>query len=260
MPSARLPGQPGHCGTIDRHCRVRRLACLLRIRAPGQFVAVVIGSLVSYVLLGAFVSVMLPGLFAAKEIAIPRRELWTERWPLAVARLTANAGLISDYIVVGMIISPATVATFSISQRLLISLGGLLVTIGNAAWAGLSELFVFDRAGFEQRVLELVRLSLGAGTTMIGIVALYNRNFVTLWVGSHYYGGALLTALTATQVVLLGYAGIFGPFITMQGDVNRVIAGVGYWCARKCDSERTARGEIGNVRGDAGGTSCRAAD
>ena len=58
---------------------------------------------------------------------------------------------------------------------------------------------------------------------MVGIAALYNSNFVTLWVGANYYGGPELTTLTAAQVILLGFGGVFGPFITMQGDVNRVI-------------------------------------
>jgi len=74
---------------------------------------------------------------------------------------------------------------------------------------------------YEARIVELARLVIGLGLTLIGTAAAYNAAFVRLWVGPAQYGGDLLSAATAAALVVSGFQLLFAWALDIQGDARR---------------------------------------
>jgi O-antigen/teichoic acid export membrane protein len=188
---------------------------------PGQFVALLAGMLVFALLVGVFAVARLRAYRKAKPVAIETGSLWSLRWAMTITGIGGQINLLTDYVVVALAIDPLSVTTFSITQRLVTTVGGFVTSLTNATWAGLAEILASgDRALFEERVLELIRSVLGLGVTILGTLAAYNVHFVRLWVGRQYYGGNLLTVLTAIQMLMIGYFTLFTWTIDLQGDTR----------------------------------------
>jgi O-antigen/teichoic acid export membrane protein len=187
----------------------------------GQFLALLLGVAGSSILVAGFGLSRLLGFDRSKPALIPRGDLWSLRWPMTITGIGGQINLLTDYVVVGLTINAASVTTFSITQRLVSVLGGFITALTGATWAGLAEVLASgDRSIFEERILELVRLVLGLGLTILGTLAAYNFHFVRLWVGPRYYGGDLLTVLTAAQTLILAFFLLFTWTIDSQGDAR----------------------------------------
>ncbi len=188
---------------------------------PGQFIALLAGMFAFSVLAVVFAMGCLPGFGNVRCATIPIKDLRTLRWPMTITGIGGQINLLTDYVVVGLVIGPVMVTTFSITQRLVTIVGWFVTSLTNATWAGLAEVLATgDRAVFQERLVELVRSVLGLGITILGTLAAYNVHFVRLWVGPRYYGGDLLTVLTAIQMLMLGYFTLFTWTIDMQGDTR----------------------------------------
>jgi O-antigen/teichoic acid export membrane protein len=185
----------------------------------GQFMALVAGTAVFSLLVWRFSTTLLKrcGEIGAEET--PARALWRLRVPMTITGIGGQINLLTDYIVLSMISNPAAVTTFSITQRLVTVLGGFVAMLTNATWAGMAEILAQDRQQLlQERMLELLRLVIGLGVTLLGTLAAYNIHFVRLWVGEQYYGGDLLTILTAVQSLMLAFFLSFTWTIDLQGD------------------------------------------
>ncbi len=188
---------------------------------PGQFVGNVAGLAVFSALAATFTIYHLSGHMRESAAGIDRTELWSLRWPMLLTSIGGQMNLFTDYILVSLIAAPVAVTTFSITQRLMIVLGGFVISFSEVSWAGLAELRAAgEKRLFDERVLELVRLFLGIGFCFVVTFAAFNRRFVALWVGAQYYGGDALTILTAAQTVLVGYFLFFTATIDMSGDTR----------------------------------------
>ncbi len=140
---------------------------------------------------------------------------------MTVAGVGNHLNLMTDYIVVGLTIDAISVTTFSITQRLITILGSFVIDFGGVSWAGLAQVRATEgKVSFEARTLELVRLSVGLGIAVSATLAAYNAPFVRLWVGREYYGGDLLTILTAAQIAVFSFVVLFAWIIDMQGDTR----------------------------------------
>jgi len=190
----------------------------------GQYVAFVAGLLAFAVFVTCFGIRYLPGYSRATKLQLSRRELWKLRWPVALVGVGTQVSLMTDLIVVGLIVNPAAVMTFSVTQRLISVIGKYATHLGGQSWPGLSEILTTKgRESFQDRLLELVRLMVGFGTIVVAILAAYNRQFVSLWVGHKYYGGDLLSIVTSIQMVVVGFVLLFSFVIDALGDTyNRV--------------------------------------
>lgn len=188
---------------------------------PGQYVGNIAGLAVFAGLAMMFVSYHLSGHMRGRAAEIDRNELWGLRWPMLLTSIGGQMNLFTDYIVVSLIATPVAVTTFSITQRLMIVLGSFVASFGEVSWAGLAQLRVSNQpALFQERVLELVRLFLGIGFCFLVTFAAFNGRFVALWVGRQYYGGDMLTILTALQTMVVGYFLFFTATIDMAGDTR----------------------------------------
>jgi O-antigen/teichoic acid export membrane protein len=188
---------------------------------PGQFVANVIGIAVFSALSAWFAARHLSGYMRSRPVEVDPNELSALRWPMFLTGIGGQMNLATDYIIVSLIANPAAVVTFSITQRLMTVLGGFVSSFSEVSWAGLAELRAAGQSElFERRVLEVIRIFLGAGLCLLATLAAFNQHFVRLWVGLPYYGGDALTVLTALQTAVVAYFMFFGWTIDMSGDTR----------------------------------------
>ena len=195
---------------------------------PGQFAANVIGIAVFSALSAYFAISHLSGYMKSRRAEIDPTELRALRWPMLLTGIGGQMNLLTDYIIVSLVADPVAVVTFSITQRLMTVLGGFVGSFSEASWAGLAELRATGQLElFQRRVLELIRIFLGAGLCLLATLAAFNQHFVRLWVGLPYYGGDALTILTAVQTAVVAYFMFFGWTIDMAGDTrDRVVVAV----------------------------------
>jgi O-antigen/teichoic acid export membrane protein len=188
---------------------------------PGQFIASVIGIAVFSAMSAYFAASHLSGYMNSRRVEVDRTELWALRWPMFLTGIGGQMNMFTDYIVVSLVADPVAVVTFSITQRLMTVLGGFVSSFSEVGWAGLAELRATGQSElFERRVLELIRIFLGAGLCLLAMLAAFNQHFVRLWVGLPYYGGDALTVLTAVQTAVVAYFMFFAWTIDMSGDTR----------------------------------------
>ena len=151
--------------------------------------------------------------FARFPAAVPRT-LQPHSWP-AVRPYLQRAGWVSggqvaqillnstDILLVAWFFGPVTVVPYACTQKLISVLANQPQVLTQAAAPALSQL----RTGATREKLFAVTSSLSlalmvvSGGVVILVVAL-NRAFVSWWVGPDQYGGALLTGLFATAMLL----------------------------------------------------------
>ena len=113
-----------------------------------------------------------------------------------------NLLLASDVLILGMVVSPAVVATYVLTgaaTRMAVTLFNFTVGATTPGIGGLIGERQFDRVAQIRR--ELVTLTWLFATVGGGIVLLWNRSFVSLWVGESHYAGALANALVVCVMV-----------------------------------------------------------
>jgi O-antigen/teichoic acid export membrane protein len=193
---------------------------------PGQFATQAAGVLLFSLLMTWFVTRQMPRFWRTRPAEIRSDRLWRLRWPMTLTSASSHLNLMTDYIVVGLAFSPALVTTFSITQRLIVALGGFVTShVGGVSWAALNEILVHDgNAEFQARVHELLRLIFGFGIIVAGTLAAFNHDFVSLWVGEEFYGGDALTVITAAQMVVVGTSSLFSQVVDTQGDTRHRVA------------------------------------
>jgi O-antigen/teichoic acid export membrane protein len=121
-----------------------------------------------------------------------------------------RVSLLSDAIIVALLLGPAAVVAFTVTQRLLLAASGQVLAVGGAAWAALSALHHRgQRETFNRRLVELTRATGVLAFAAVGPVAVFNRPFVAAWVGEKYYAGDLLTAVTAVGMWLHGLVAVW---------------------------------------------------
>ena len=186
---------------------------------PGQFIASVVGIAAFSAIAVYFAVSHLSGYMSSRPVEVDGTELWALRWPMFLTGIGGQMNLLTDYVIVSLVADPVAVVTFSITQRLMTVLGGFVSSFSEVGWAGLAELRAAGQSElFERRVLELIRIFLGAGLCLLATLAAFNQHFVRLWVGLPYYGGDALTLLTAVQTAVVAYFMFFAWTIDMAGD------------------------------------------
>jgi len=181
---------------------------------PGQFLAIALGNGVGVVLLAWDGLRRYPEILVRPSamVAIPV----TFSWMMFVFHLMSRLAGLSDCIVVGLVIGPAAVVVFTVTQRLLLLVDTQILALGGAAWAALAELYYRgENVQFNHRLTQLTRWT---GVLCVGLVipaAAFTPIFVRLWVGVSRFGGDLLTGWTAGYVWVHGLVSLWGwPLVT----------------------------------------------
>jgi O-antigen/teichoic acid export membrane protein len=172
----------------------------------GQFAALVIGGVIFHVGLAWDGIRRYPDVLArGQDVAGLGRSLWALSWPTLLFNLSGRLGLLSDELVIAGLLGPAAVASFFLTQRVIVVAGSQVLAIGGATWAGLIDLhFRGEREVFVLRFTQLTRLTASLGAGLLLPVAVWNRDLIVLWVGSDRYAGGVVTWLAAANSWNLG--------------------------------------------------------
>lgn len=170
---------------------------------PGQSAAIVLGQLPILVALAWSGFRWQPGALRGPEDEGIKRKIWALNWPTFVFTLSGRLSLLSDNIIVAILLGPAMVGPFYLTQRLPILAQAQLQNIGGATWAGLVELHAQGRVDvFRARFLEISGLTSGLALAVLGPIAAFNQSFVVRWVGAGNYAGMAVTWLSCFNVWL----------------------------------------------------------
>jgi O-antigen/teichoic acid export membrane protein len=140
-----------------------------------------------------------------------------------VFNLCGRLSLLSDNILVAFMMNPAAVVPFYLTQRLASMAQREMQGIGNASWAGMGEIFAqHETQLFRNRLIELTRLVAIVGVAALVPISIYNRYFITLWVGADHYGGYLLTTIASINAFLLAVFSLWMWCVTSTGSIARL--------------------------------------
>ncbi len=163
-------------------------------------------------------------LFTARTDASASRSLRRLSPPAFALNICGRVSLMTDNIVVAFVLGPAIVAPFFITQRLAALFQGQLQSLGNSSWAGLAELHVQgQRNVFNERVIDLTRIITVVGMAGLIPIAVYNEQFVRLWVGSAHYAGDAVTLLVALNAYLLAVVSLWGWCFNGTGHIRELV-------------------------------------
>jgi O-antigen/teichoic acid export membrane protein len=195
----------------------------------GQFAAALIGGIPFFMVLAWMAKRAYPGvlrsLFTAPTDAQPSRRLRRLSPPAFILNICGRVSVMTDNMVVAFFLGPAIVVPFFVTQRLAVLLQGQLQSLGNASWAGLAELYVQKQhAVFNERVIDLTRIIAVVGMAGLIPIAVYNDQFVRLWLGLDRYGGDAVTFLAATNAYLLAVFSLWGWCFNGTGHIRELVA------------------------------------
>ncbi len=191
----------------------------------GQFLAVLLGSSFFHVALA--VPYLDRGLWQALRHA-PERALNQRLWKLSgltfVFNIAGRLSILSDNIVVAFLMGPAQVVPFLLTQRLPVFAQTQLQALGGGTWAAMAELhFTGQHTLFRQRLLEITRLVAVLATAVLVPILLFNRMFVTLWVGPREFGGWGVNLLAVLDAFFLAIISFWGWLFSGTGRVGRLL-------------------------------------
>jgi O-antigen/teichoic acid export membrane protein len=144
--------------------------------------------------------------------------------------VSGRIGLMSDNLVAGGFLGPATVTSLYLTVRLPGLAQAQLQSIGGASWAGLAELHARDdRETFRRRLVELTTLVAVLGIAGLAPIAAYGRHFFDLWMRSARgepvaYGGDAAVLIASANALLLGLFSLWGWCFAGTGQVRRMVA------------------------------------
>lgn len=193
----------------------------LRWGLVGMAAASMVGTGAGMAIWGWLARPFLRGWKATAPAAVSTREIWHFNWPLIVAMLGNQINALTDNTVVAAMLGSAAVASFALTQSLLLLAGARFHDVGNSSWAALGELRARNPEAFSQRVTELSATVLGASLVLMSTLAAFNQPFVTLWVGAHHFAGVVLSWATAAGMAVFALICFFSWLISTQGDTQR---------------------------------------
>lgn len=143
--------------------------------------------------------------------------------PTFIVSICGRICLMTDHIVISILLGPAKVVPFFLTQRLISVMQTQLQGISSATWAGLGELHVKEKyEQFNEKVLEITNLIMGLGLTVLLPIVIYNKVFISLWVGEEQFAGDFITGLSAINALFLGLFSFWGWCFIGTGQVIKV--------------------------------------
>lgn len=181
----------------------------LNLGIPGQFLAIVMGNfcfslLLTWRSLQRYPNLITLILHPAKEHAASiQSRLWQLNVPGLILHLATRIGLLSDTLFVSFFLGPAAVVPFTMTQRLAMMAQTQLDGIAVSTWAALADLKAQgDDRTFNARLVDLTRVLMVMGLSIVIPILAYNAHFITLWVGAERFGGWIVTVVVACNVML----------------------------------------------------------
>lgn len=199
---------------------------LLDFGVVGQIAAITIGGL-TYALITFWSArdMIVESVRAAARRAPAelRQRIWALNWSTFFNDACGRLCLMTDNLMVASFHGAAAVVPFAYTQRLLVVVQSNLQALGNASWAGLSDLIARNETDvFEQRLLELSKLVVAMSGIALVPLAAVNRSFIYLWLGPERYAGDVVTVLAAVNALILPLLSLWGWCFVGTGNVRRL--------------------------------------
>ncbi|MBI4402677.1 MAG: oligosaccharide flippase family protein [Deltaproteobacteria bacterium] len=192
----------------------------------GQMFALLIGQIPSYIFFVWYAIRSYPGILGNRvtvDQADLVKNLWKLNWPNFVFVAYGRITLCADNIVIALVLNPAAIAPFFLTQRLVQLAATHIQGIGNASWAGITEIHFQEQHDlFNRRVVELTKLVVICGVAICMPICAYNHHFIRLWVGSHHFAGEWLTFLAVANAIFQSIFSLWGWCFTGTGTMGHL--------------------------------------
>lgn len=187
----------------------------------GQALAVVVAQLPGPILLTVKAINLYPRFWEVQLSRSDRKAMWNLNWKTLVFRATSQISVLSDAIILGWIRGAASVTALLITQRLSSILRNQIQSLSNSVWPGLLELHARgEMAAFRARMMELTRLTSSLSMIGLGVVGVYNAEFVGVWVGQQHYSGAAVNIISSINFGLWSIFGLWHWPIAGTGNIG----------------------------------------
>ncbi|HLZ45770.1 MAG TPA: oligosaccharide flippase family protein [Gemmatimonadales bacterium] len=174
---------------------------------PGMGAAQVARTVILGVLFWVLVRKYVPWFHVAKPSRQAVKSLFSMSVWLSVGDLVSKLLLASDVLILGWIISPATVTTYVLTSYAAKTGTGIFVFMAGAAMPGLGGVLGKKQYANAVKIRHELRVLTWLFTTVVGATILaWNHSFLQLWVGSKNYAGPwvdLLIVTIALQTALI---------------------------------------------------------
>ncbi|MBD1847248.1 lipopolysaccharide biosynthesis protein [Cyanobacteria bacterium FACHB-63] len=197
---------------------------------PGQFLAVLTGTAIASILLSwrgicrypdTFSMALRPPRPADHAIQQQVRQLSV---PTLLFNVSGQISFLTDNMIIAYFLGSASVVPFLLTQRLSALAQAQVQVMGNATWAALADLYADQQlAAFNAKIIYLTKLVVIVGLTLTIPIALYNPQFVQLWVGAEQFAGWQVNVLAAINAVLLGVLSLWGWCFSGTGNIAKFL-------------------------------------
>ncbi|MFM7319214.1 MAG: lipopolysaccharide biosynthesis protein, partial [bacterium] len=132
-----------------------------------------------------------------------------------ILMLAGRASLQTNNLFVGLFHGQADVTKLYATQRLFEVVQTQLFAVGNASWASLAQIYHQNKLDlFRSRVLQLLKLIMILGLSVVVPLLFRNKGFVGLWIGNERYGGNSLSIVSGLLTIGLGFT-VFSTWCLM---------------------------------------------
>jgi len=196
----------------------------------GQFAALGLGAGIFAAAIGLeclrrFPELSWRGLLQARPRPELRDSIWRISGKLSVNSIATRLNFLTDGQVIGKFLGAAQFVPYSITRKLGDIYQQQLANVGNATWAALAELHAQGhRELLNRRVVELTSLISCGSLCGLLPIAVYNKAFVALWVGSAYYGGDVLSLAFLANAMLFCVWSFWIWVLTAAGKVDGLVS------------------------------------
>ncbi len=152
------------------------------------------------------------------------RELWSLSVPALLLDVGGRIGLLSDNLVLGLYLGPASVATLIVTVKLVGLAQAQLLMIGSASWASLAALHARgEEEAFRARLVELTSVVALLGLAVLAPIVAYNRHFLALWVGPGLDGGDAVVVVAAANTLVQAILSLWNWCFGGTGKVRQMV-------------------------------------
>lgn len=154
-------------------------------------------------------------------------EVWQQNWNHVIFNTAGRICLGADNVIVGFMLSPAQLTVFFLTQKLPTVILHQLNAISHATWVPLVQTALDkDYSGFQRKFNEVNKFIMMMGLSAIVSVIIFNRFFITTWVGADSYGGLWLTFFSCFVALFTSIYSFWGWIVVGSGHVetmNKVV-------------------------------------
>ncbi|HXH73691.1 MAG TPA: hypothetical protein VNJ08_01905 [Bacteriovoracaceae bacterium] len=144
-----------------------------------------------------------------------------QRKPQIMNEVANRLSMHCDNIVLAMMVGPVMVAKVFVGQRVIQVIQSQLLSLGQASWASLGNLYYESNKNqelFELRLMEMTKVLSVAAVVLIVPICILNQSFLALWLGEKYLMDSnALTYLASANAFFFSLFSFWALIFTVLG-------------------------------------------